>query len=205
MVKRQIERRGITDARILKSFFAVPRHEFVPCHKADQAYEDHPVEIGSGQTISQPYIVALMTHALGLRGHERVLEIGTGSGYQTAILAELCSQVYTVERIAPLAERAREALDGLGYTNIHYRIGDGTLGWPEEAPFDHVMVTASAPCVPESLQEQLADCGRLVMPVGGRGGQDLVVLERRGKKLHRKSLGGCIFVRLIGREGWPEA
>jgi len=204
MVRRQIERRGITDPRVLAAFLAVPRHRFVPPRKIDQAYEDHPVEIGSSQTISQPYMVALMTEALGLRGGERVLEIGTGSGYQTAILASLCGEVYTIERLGALSQHAREVLEDIGFTNVRFRVADGTLGWPEEAPFDHILVAAAGPAVPESLQGQLGDGGRLVMPVGGRGGQDLVVLERRGESLQRRSLGGCIFVQLIGREGWPE-
>ncbi len=204
MVERQIRRRGIRDRRVLDAFRSVPRHCFVPPRWRDQSYEDHPVDIGYGQTISQPYIVALMTEALHLRGDERVLEIGTGSGYQTAILASLCAHVYTVERIAELSDAARKVLGELGYTNVSYRVGDGTLGWPEEAPFDGIMVTAAAPSVPESLKQQLGEGGRLVMPVGGRGGQDLVVLERRGEEFRRERLCGCVFVRLIGREGWPE-
>lgn len=204
MVERQIRRRGIRDGRVLDVFRSVPRHLFVPPRWRDQSYEDHPVDIGYGQTISQPYIVALMSEALRLRGHERVLEIGTGSGYQTAILASLCSHVYTVERIAELSAAARRVLDELGYANVSYRVGDGTLGWPEEAPFDGIMVTAAAPSVPESLKSQLGEGGRLVMPVGGRGGQDLIVLKRRGEEFERERLCGCVFVRLIGHEGWPE-
>jgi len=204
MVERQIRRRGIRDARVLDAFRSVPRHLFVPPRHRDQSYEDHPVDIGYGQTISQPYIVALMTDALRLGGDERVLEIGTGSGYQTAILAHLSHHVYTIERIAELSAAARRVLDELGYKNISYRVGDGTLGWPEEAPFDAIIVTAAAPSVPESLKNQMADGGRLVMPVGGRGGQDLLVLERKGDGFHRQRLCGCVFVRLIGEEGWPD-
>ena len=204
MVEHQIRRRSIRTRRVLDAFLAVPRHRFLPFRHTDQAYEDHPVEIGSGQTISQPYIVALMTDALGLRGAERVLEIGTGSGYQTAILAELCAQVYTIERIPDLGRTARKLLEALGYAHIHYRVGDGTLGWPEAGAFDGIIVTAGAPNIPESLQGQLAEGGRLVMPVGGRGGQDLVAITRRGKEFKRERLCGCVFVRLIGQEGWPE-
>jgi len=204
MVERQIRRRGIHDARVLNAFRSVPRHLFVPPRHRDQSYEDHPVDIGYGQTISQPYIVALMTEALRLGGDERVLEIGTGSGYQTAILAHLSHHVYTIERIAELSATARRVLDELGYNNISYRVGDGTLGWPEEAPFDGIIVTAAAPSMPESLKNQMADGGRLVMPVGGRGGQDLIVLERKGDSFRRQRLCGCVFVRLIGQEGWPE-
>ena len=204
MVERQLRRRGIRDTRVLDAFLAVPRHRFLPSRWIDQAYEDHPVEIGAGQTISQPYIVGLMTQALCLSGGERVLEIGTGSGYQTAILAKLCAQVYTIERLAELAESAQRVLGKVGAANVHFRVGDGTLGWPEEAPFDRIMVTAAAPSVPNSLKDQLADGGRLVMPVGGRGGQDLVALERRGDAFHTERLCGCVFVRLVGREGWPE-
>jgi len=204
MVERQVRARGIKDPRVLEVFLALPRHRFISSRNLDQAYDDHPVEIGFGQTISQPYMVALMTEALALCGPERVLEIGTGSGYQTAILAKLCSEVYTIERIPELAERARQTLEELGLQNIHYRVGDGTLGWPQEAPFDGIMVTAGAPAVPKSLEDQLGDRGRLVIPVGGRGGQDLALIERHGEKLRRKTLGGCIFVRLIGHEAWPE-
>jgi len=204
MVERQIRRRGIRDVRVLEAFRRVPRHLFVPPRYRDQSYEDHPVEIGFGQTISQPYIVALMTEALELRGDERTLEIGTGSGYQTAILAGLCRHVYTIERITELSSAARKVLERLGYSNVSYRVGDGTLGWPEEAPFDAIIVTAAAPSVPDSLKGQLGEGGRLVMPVGGRGGQDLIVLKRRGEGFRRERLCGCVFVKLIGQEGWPE-
>jgi len=205
MVERQLRARGIRDRRVLDAFLAVPRHRFVPDRESDQAYEDHPVYIDMGQTISQPYMVALMSETLLLRGSERVLEIGTGSGYQTAILAHLAAHVYTVERLCELSDSAQAVLDGLGLGNVHFRIGDGTLGWPDEAPFDRILVTAGAPSIPPSLERQIADHGYLVMPVGGRGGQDLVRLHRRGDEIESESLGGCIFVRLIGEEGWPES
>lgn len=205
MVERQLRARGIRDGRVLDAFLAVPRHEFLPPHMQAGAYEDHPVAIDWGQTISQPYMVALMTEVLGLRGGERVLEIGTGSGYQTAILAKLCGRVYTIERIAELCDQARGQLARLGIDNVSFRVGDGTLGWPEEAPFDRILVTAGGPTVPVSLKEQLADVGSLVMPVGGRRGQDLVKVTRRGDAYSTENHGGCMFVRLIGEEGWPES
>ena len=205
MVERQLRARGIRDRRVLESFAAVQRHEFIPAHSRGQAYEDHPVPIDGGQTISQPYMVAVMSEVLGLRGGERVLEIGTGSGYQTAILARLSAEVFTLERLASLSEQAEALLARLGYGNIRFRVGDGTLGWPEQAPFDAVMVTAGGPRVPASLRAQLADGGRLVMPVGGRRGQDLVKVVRDGDEFRQESHGGCMFVRLIGEEGWPES
>ena len=204
MVEGQLRSRGLRDERLLAAFARVPRHRFIPGRSAILAYDDHPVAIGHGQTISQPYMVAWMTDELGLTGAERVLEIGTGSGYQTAILAELAARVYTVERIAELSDGAARLLGELGYANIEFRVGDGTVGWSEEGPFDRIMVTAGAPTIPPTLLDQLAEGGRLAMPVGGRGGQDLTVVERRGGKLRRQSRGGCIFVPLIGKEGWPE-
>ena len=204
MVDGQLRRRGIHDERVLRAFLEVPRHRFLPPEHADEAYDDHPVRIGHGQTISQPYMVAWMTQELGLTGGERVLEIGTGSGYQTAILARLAAEVFTVERVPELAEVAAALLGSLGTTNVHYRVGDGTMGWPEEAPFDRILVTAGAPKVPASLTEQLAEEGRLAMPVGGRGGQEFTLTEKRRGKVASRSLGGCIFVPLIGEQGWPE-
>jgi protein-L-isoaspartate(D-aspartate) O-methyltransferase len=203
MVEAHLKKRGIDDPRLLAAFDAVPRHRFLRPADIEQSYEDHAVSIGLGQTISQPYIVALMTQALRLIGPERVLEVGTGSGYQTAILAELSAEVHTIERIPRLSEQARARLDQLGVTNVHYHVGDGTLGVPEEAPFDGIIVTASAPAIPPSLKSQLGDRGRLVMPVGGRGGQSLILLERKGDGFKRTDLTGCVFVRLIGAEGWP--
>lgn len=202
MVENQLRRRGIRDARVLQAFLDVPRHLFVPQDRLGEAYDDHPLDICLGQTISQPYMVALMTEALSLRGGERVLEVGTGSGYQAAILAKLCPAVYTVERLAELSRRAEVLLGRLGFANVRFLVGDGTLGWPEEAPFDRIIVTAGGPGVPASLEAELADGGRLVMPVGDRYGQDLVAVERRGERFERESHGGCVFVRLIGQEGW---
>ncbi|MFP4057205.1 MAG: protein-L-isoaspartate(D-aspartate) O-methyltransferase [Candidatus Brocadiia bacterium] len=204
MVERQLRARGIREGRLLEAFLAVPRHRFVPAGRIEEAYEDHPVLIGFGQTISQPYMVAWMTEALELRGGERVLEVGTGSGYQTAILAKLAGEVYSVERIAELSEQAARVLRELGCENVHLRVGDGTLGWPAEGPFDRILVTAGAPAIPQPLKDQLAPGGCLVMPVGGRGGQTLTRLERRGERFRSKALGGCVFVKLVGREGWPE-
>jgi protein-L-isoaspartate(D-aspartate) O-methyltransferase len=179
----------------------VPRERFVPTGSAAEAYADHPLDIGSGQTISQPYIVALMTEMLGLKGAERVLEIGTGSGYQTAVLAELAAEVFTVERLPGLSERARAVLSDCGCSNVRFLAGDGTLGWPDQAPFDAILVAAAGPKVPESLKGQLADGGRLVMPVGAWGGQHLVTVRRNGERFAEERGIDCIFVRLIGREG----
>ncbi|MFW6161497.1 MAG: protein-L-isoaspartate(D-aspartate) O-methyltransferase [Planctomycetota bacterium] len=205
MVQRQLRARGIRDERVLEAFRAVPRHRFLRPVDQVQSYEDHPVAIDCGQTISQPYIVALMTELLDLSGDERALEVGTGSGYQTAILAELCAEVYSLERYPELSREARLVLDQLGYDHVHLRVADGTLGWSEAAPFDAVLVTAGGPKIPPSLKDQLADGGRLVMPVGGRRGQDLVKLTRHGERFEHESHGGCMFVRLIGDEAWPEA
>ncbi len=202
MVRKDIAARGITDARVLEAMRRVPRERFVWQVDRDQACTDHPIRIGEGQTISQPYIVALMTQELGLTGDEKVLEIGTGSGYQTAILAELARDVYTVERFETLSDRARELLDDLGHAGVHYRVGDGTLGWPEEAPFDAIIVTAGAPRVPDALREQLADDGRLVIPVGGEGYQDLMLVTRAGEDFSERKVCGCSFVKLVGAEGW---
>jgi len=193
---------GIRDERVLSAMARVPRHLFVPPELVPYAYEDRPLPIGAGQTISQPYIVALSTQALELSPQDRVLEIGTGSGYQAAVLAELAGEVYTVERLPELSQAARERLERLGYRNLHFRVGDGTKGWPDEAPFDAILVTAAAPKVPQSLVEQLAEGGRLVIPIGGRESQDLWLMRRRTRRLEKVYLCPCTFVPLIGEEGW---
>ncbi len=205
MVQTQIAARGIKDHRVLKAMLKIPRHLFVDETLQDQAYNDYPLSIGENQTISQPYMVALMTEALELKGDERVLEIGTGSGYQTAILAELSKNVYSIERIASLLEKAKKILDKLQYSNVALKIGNGTCGWKEEAPFDAIMVTAGAPKIPDPLADQLAVAGRLVIPLGDRFSQSLIkAIKRRDGKLSRESLGGCRFVSLLGRHGWAE-
>jgi protein-L-isoaspartate(D-aspartate) O-methyltransferase len=203
MVADQLVRRGIRDSRVLGAMGKVPRHRFVDEALSTRAYGDYPLPIGERQTISQPYMVALMTEALELSGYERVLEVGTGSGYQTAILAELCSKVYSVERIKSLADRAIRTLDALGYYNVLVRIGDGSLGWPEEAPFDAVLVAAAAPAVPEALLAQMGLQGRLVLPVGDAYSQVLRKAVRREDGVHWTDHGGCVFVKLIGEQAWP--
>ncbi len=204
MVKEQLAARGIRDQRVLDAFLAVPRHRFVEEYLKYKAYDDYPLSIGYGQTISQPYMVAIMTEALAPKPHERILEIGTGSGYQAAILSRLCATVYTIERIGALASRARKTLDDLGYFNVHIRIGDGTLGLPPDAPYDGIIVTAGAPHVPGALVDQLTEGGRLVIPVGDEGLQDLRRITRSPDGVSEESLGGCRFVRLIGRNGWKD-
>lgn len=202
MVETQIAARGIRDPRVLQAMREIPRHLFLDEGMWEQAYQDHPLPIGEKQTISQPYIVALMTEAVGPGPQDRVLEIGTGSGYQTAILASLCDWVYSVERIRSLALKARRVLDQLRLYNVSIRIGDGTEGWEENAPYDAIVVTAGAPEVPRPLKEQLAEGGRLVVPVGDRFSQTLYKIVRRGKEFHQEDLGGCRFVDLVGRYGW---
>lgn len=207
MVDSQIRSRGITDPRVLEALETVPRHLFVDEGLMDQAYNDSPLPIGEGQTISQPYIVALMTEALGFTGKERVLEIGTGSGYQTAILAELAERVFSVERIASLASKARKTLDSLNCFNVAIRVGDGTYGWREESPFDAIIVTAGAPDIPGILVEQLSPGGRLVLPVGDRCSQTLLKLTRLSEDLNdvkKEDMGGCRFVNLVGDCGWKD-
>ena len=207
MIDSQLTARGISDERVLKAMAAVPRHLFVDEGLQDQAYSDSPLPIGSRQTISQPYIVALMTEALDLKGTEKVLEIGTGCGYQTAILAELAERVFSIERIASLAFRAQRTLDSLHYYNILIRVGDGTYGWSEEAPFDAIITTAGAPKVPATLTGQLAVGGRLVIPVGSRSSQTLVKVTRLSQEpddLKTEDLCGCRFVALIGEHGWKD-
>ena len=204
MVKNQLIPRGIKDERVLQVMGKIPRHLFIEEALAGEAYNDHPVPIGEKQTISQPYIVALMTEALELKGTEKTLEIGTGSGYQTAILAELSSRVYTVERIKSLLVNARKLLAQLGHDNILFKAFDGTLGWKEYAPFNAIMVTAGAPSLPNPLIDQLADNGRLIIPVGDRYTQELIRVIRKGENLEQKSFGGCRFVNLIGVHGWSD-
>jgi protein-L-isoaspartate(D-aspartate) O-methyltransferase len=204
MVKNQLMARGIKDERVLQAMGKVPRHLFIQEALAGEAYNDHPVPIGEKQTISQPYIVALMTEALELKGSENTLEIGTGSGYQTAILAELSSRVYTIERIKSLLVKARKLLAKLNYNNILFKAFDGTLGWKEYAPFDAIMVTAGSPNVPEPLKEQMADNGRMIIPVGDRYTQELMKITRKGDNFEQAGLGGCRFVNLIGLHGWKE-
>lgn len=205
MVDSQIKSRGIREPRLLKAMETIPRHLFVDEALRDQAYNDNPLPIDERQTISQPYIVALMTEALELKGSEKVLEIGTGSGYQTAILADLAERVFSIERIASLANGARKLLDSLNYFNVAIRVGDGSYGWKEESPYDAIIVTAGAPNIPKILVEQLAVGGRLVMPIGSRHSQVLIKLTRQSddiNDLKKEDLGGCRFVDLIGDHGW---
>ena len=202
MVANQLVSRGIRDPRVLDAMARVPRHLFVPAEAVPLAYADRALPIGHGQTISQPYMVAVMTEALTLRGGERVLEIGTGSGYQAAILAELARDVVTIERRPELAEAARTRLASLGYKNITVVVADGTAG-EAGIPYDAILVTAGAPRVPASLRAQLADGGRLVIPIGTHGQQDLTVIARSGGVFVESVHEGCVFVPLVGREGWP--
>ena len=204
MVTNQIEMRGVRDPRVLDAMRAVPRHHFVPAFQAASAYHDAPLPIGQGQTISQPYIVALMTEMLELEGDERVLEVGTGSGYQAAILARLAAEVISVERFAALAQEARERLADLGVDNVQVVVGDGSLGWPEAAPYDAIVVTAASPEVPPPLEEQLAEGGRLVVPIGQRWTQSLVRVRRKGGRLKRETTISVAFVPLIGAHGWQQ-
>jgi len=204
MVEEQLRPRGIQDPHVLRIMAAMPRHLFVESTLQSRAYGDHALPIGQEQTISQPYMVALMTQALSLTGDEKVLEIGTGSGYQTAILAELADRVFTVERIPAIGLAARGRLAAMGYSNIVYRIGDGSLGWKEMAPFDRVLVTAGAPRVPGFLREQLREGGRALVPIGEGERQVLQRLIRTETGLRRETLAGCAFVPLIGREGFVD-
>jgi protein-L-isoaspartate(D-aspartate) O-methyltransferase len=203
MVSEQVVRRGISDPRVIRALQAMPRHRFVEEALAGRAYGDHPLPIGEGQTISQPYMVALMSEALALTGTERVLEIGTGSGYQTAILSALCDKVFSVERLKGLADRAVRILDSLGCYNVLVRVGDGSVGWREEAPFDAILVTAGAPAIPEALLAQVQIGGRVVLPVGDAGGQMLRKGIRESGGMQWQDLGGCVFVKLVGQQGWP--
>jgi protein-L-isoaspartate(D-aspartate) O-methyltransferase len=204
MVEKQLQERGIRDPRVLEIMGRVPRHRFVDPALVSRAYGDHALPIGAGQTISQPYMVAIMTEALGLEGGERVLEIGTGSGYQTAVLAEFTPHLFSIERSPELSRAAAAILKELGYTNVILKTGDGTLGWPEHAPYDGIIVTAGAPAIPEPLGQQLAEGGRLVIPVGDREVQTLELAVKRQGKIQRHKVLDCAFVPLLGRAGWRE-
>lgn len=202
MVRHQLQDWGISDPRVLKAMATVPRERFVPESQRDVAYYDGALPIGAGQTISQPYVVAHMSELLELTGEETVLEVGTGSGYQAAVLSLLAREVYTIERMEELAVQARQVLAELGYTNVSVRVGDGSAGWPEHAPYDAILVACAGPDVPPPLVEQLADGGRLVIPVGPRGLQDLVLLRKQGAKITREKHSPVAFVPLIGEHGW---
>lgn len=202
MLSEQLLPGGIRSKIVLDAMGAVKRHLFVSPGMEDQAYLDRPLPIGFGQTISQPLIVAKMTEALDLKGHERILEIGTGSGYQAAVLSQLVRQVFTIERLADLSIRARKVFYRLHMNNITLKIGDGTIGWPDEAPFDGIIVTAGAPCVPDALCSQLADGGKLIIPVGGHETQSLEMIIRNGSTLTKRSITACRFVKLVGEQGW---
>jgi protein-L-isoaspartate(D-aspartate) O-methyltransferase len=202
MVEEQLVRRGVTDERVLAAMRRVPRHRFVQEALRERAYGDYPLPIGEEQTISQPYIVGFMSSLLELKGSEKVLEIGTGSGYQAAVLAELARRVCSIERLPRLAERARALLESLGYSNVWVRVGDGTLGWPDEAPFDRIIITAGGPSVPPALFAQLAEGGRMVMPIGDEEGQTMTVVENVGGQMRTRAAGECKFVRLVGKYGW---
>ncbi len=204
MIEEHLIRRGIKDLAVAEAMSRIPRHLFVQESFQHQAYGDHPLPIGENQTISQPYVVGLMTEALRLTGKERVLEIGTGSGYQTAVLAELAEQVFTIERIKSIGVAAQKRLTQLGYTNIVYKVFDGTYGWRDQGPYDAILIAASAPDIPSALIEQLKDNGRLVAPIGEKSDQNLVLLTKSGGKITRKTLGSCTFVPLIGKFGWTE-
>lgn len=202
MVKTQLISRGIKDELVLNAMKKVPRHLFVDDSMQNKAYEDMALPIGEGQTISQPYMVAIMTELLELKGNEKVLEIGTGSGYQTAILAELAKEIYTIERFAVLANRSEERFNFLGYNNIHIRVGDGTIGWAEESPFDRILITAGCPKIPNPLIEQIAEGGLLIAPVGDRFSQQLLKVRKSKNKLLEQYHTPCVFVPLIGKHGW---
>lgn len=204
MVEDQIEARGVRDRRVLDAMGKVPRHEFLPEAIRGMAYQDSALPLGESQTMSQPYMVAVMTELLGLIGAERVLEIGTGSGYQAAVLAELCEKVYTVERIKTLADRARQSLDRLGYRSVAIKVYDGTYGWKEMAPFDAIMVTAGSPEVPLPLIDQLKEGGRMVIPVGERYTQTLLKVVKTPQGVATERSIPCVFVPLIGNHGWKE-
>ncbi|MFC1666730.1 protein-L-isoaspartate(D-aspartate) O-methyltransferase [Candidatus Omnitrophota bacterium] len=203
MVDEQLLRRDIKDGKVLDAFRAVPRHSFVDLPMRKNAYSDFPLSIGEGQTISQPYIVALMVQLLDIKKNDKILEIGTGSGYETAILAELGGTVFSLERMKSLAVKARDLLKSLGYGNIEIKTCDGTLGYEAHAPFDKIVVTASSPNVPKPLLDQLSACGKMVIPIGSRFSQTLVLIEKPNKgRVSEKDVCGCVFVPLVGRHGW---
>ena len=204
MVEEQLIPRGIKNKRVLDAFYKVPRHRFVPEELRGSAYSDYPIPISEGQTISQPYIVALMTECLGLTGQEKVLEIGTGSGYQTAILAELAREVYSIERFPALVKKAEGLLNELGYANIKIRCADGTMGWPEAAPFDRIIITAASPRIPLPLTEQLKENGKMLLPLGETFSQVLTQVEKKDNKLQSIQICGCVFVPLVGKYGWEK-
>ena len=204
MVDYQLKKRGILSYKVLEAMRKVPRHRFVPQESLSSAYNDSPLSIGEGQTISQPYMVALMTECLQLEREERVLEVGTGSGYQTAILAEMAREVYTIEVHEELSHKAEKLLHELGYHDIHFKVGDGGKGWEDESPFDGIIVTAGSPDIPSTLKDQLEDGGRLVIPVGSRFVQTLYRITRAGERFHKKEFTSCVFVPLVGEHGWEK-
>ncbi len=204
MVETQLVPRGIRDIAVLDAMRFVPRHHFVDAAAQHMAYDDMALPIGEGQTISQPYMVAVMTELLALTGAEKVLEVGTGSGYQAAILSRLAGEVFTIERIAPLAEKAIQRFRDLLYDNIHVKVGDGTLGWPEEAPFDRIIITAASPKIPDPLEEQISENGIIVIPVGSRYSQQLLRITKSESGFREEYHTPCVFVPLIGEHGWKE-
>jgi protein-L-isoaspartate(D-aspartate) O-methyltransferase len=204
MIETQLRRRGITDAGVLAAMEKVARHDFVPVELRARAYDDVPLPIGEGQTISQPYIVAVMTAALRVRHDQRVLEIGTGSGYQAAVLSHLASEVFGMERRPELALAASERLGRLGFSSVHVHCGDGTLGLPEFAPFDSILVAAAAPEIPKPLLAQLGEGGRMILPVGDAEHQELQLIEKHGSAFHKSTIEGCRFVPLVGCYGWQD-
>ncbi len=202
MLESHLLPRGIRQQEVIDAMLAVPRHLFVEEGLRQQVYGDSPLPIGGGQTISQPFIVAYMTEQLALTGSEKILEIGTGSGYQAAILSHLATRIFSVERVSELAAKTRKLLDSLHYTNVVIKIGDGTQGWPEHAPYDAIIVTAASPHIPDALVDQLAEGGRLVIPVGTQHSQELVKMTKHRGRITQENLGGCRFVKLIGKNGW---
>jgi protein-L-isoaspartate(D-aspartate) O-methyltransferase len=202
MVREQLIPRGIKNQKVLDAFRKIERHKFIPENLRNSAYADFPVPIGEGQTISQPYIVALMTECLNLNGQDKVLEIGTGSAYQAAILAELAGEVYTIERFETLSRKAETILNELGYTNIKIKLGDGTLGWEEARPFDKIIITAASPRIPLPLTEQLKENGKLILPLGESFSQVLTLVEKKKGKLEFMDICGCVFVPLVGKYAW---